>query len=155
MSSGEELDTLPEALVQYLSGGKLVTGATIDGEARPYMMVMNSAVAVDNHTIRFALDHRTKSLANLRERPAMMLEVIGDGFVFGVRGQARIVKELMANCPVPSALMQLDVEAVKSDLPPGVQIKPIEFSWGALEQFMAPVEGRMFGEIRGDDSGAI
>ena len=148
MSSGQERDTLPDALIEYLSGGKLITGATIDPEGRPYMMVMNSAIAIDAHTIRFALDHRTKSLAHLRDRPVMMLEVIGEGFVFGVRGQARVIKELMANCPVPSALIQLEVEAVKSDLPPGVQIKPIEFSWGALESFMGPVEVRMFEEIR-------
>jgi|CXWL01.1.fsa_nt_gi predicted pyridoxine 5'-phosphate oxidase superfamily flavin-nucleotide-binding protein len=148
MSSGQERDTLPDALIEYLSGGKLITGATIDLEGRPYMMVMNSAIAIDPQTIRFALDHRTHTLAHLRERPAMMLEVIGEGFVFGVRGEARVIKELMANCPIPSALMQLDVETVKSDLPPGVQIRPIEFSWGALAPLMAPVEARMFEEIR-------
>jgi hypothetical protein len=148
MSSGQERDSLPDVLIEYLSGGRLITGATIDAKGRPYMMVMNSAVALDAHTICFALDHRTKTLTHLRERPAMMLEVIGEGFVFGVRGHARVIKELMANCPIPSALMRFDVEAVKSDLPPGVQIKPIEFNWGALEAFMGPVEGAMFEEIR-------
>ncbi len=148
MSSGDARDTLPDALAQYLAGGRLVFGATIDADGRPYTMVMNSVVAIDAHTIRFALDHRTHTLAHLRERPALMLEVIGDGFVFGVRGQARIVKELMAQCPVPSALVQLDVETVKSDLPPGVQIKGIEFDWGALAPVMLAVEDRMFEEIR-------
>ncbi|MBI5289883.1 MAG: pyridoxamine 5'-phosphate oxidase family protein [Chloroflexi bacterium] len=151
MSSGDARDTLPDALIEYLAGGRLVAGATVDADGRPYTMVMNSVIAVDAHTIRFALDHRTHTLAHLRERAAMMLEVIGDGFVFGVRGEARIVKELMERCPVPSALIQFDVEAVKSDLPPGVQIKGIEFDWGSLAPVMGPVEARMFEEIRAFD----
>jgi hypothetical protein len=111
-------------------------------------MVMNSPVAIDAHTIRFALDHRTHTLKNLRERPAMMLEVIGDGFVFGVSGTARIIKEQMEHCPVPSALVQLDVETVKRDLPPGVEVDAPEFRWGALQEYMGAVEPKMFDEIR-------
>ena len=57
-------------------------------------MVMNSVVAVDDHTIRFCLDHRTHTLTNLRANSRMMLEVIGDGFVFGVRGTARIIAKM-------------------------------------------------------------
>lgn len=148
MSSGTERDTLPDAVVEFLAGGRLVFGATIDDEGRPYSMVMNSAVALDSHTIRFALDHRTHTLKNLRERPAMMLEIVGDGFVFGVRGTVRTLKEKMENAPIPSALMQLDIESVKSDLPPGVQVRAIEFDWGSLEPFMGPVEPRMFEELR-------
>lgn len=149
MSSGEQRDELPQALIDYLSGGKLVIGATTDAEGRPYTMVMNSAVATDAQTIRFALDHRTHTLVNLRERPAMSLEVIGDGFIFGIRGTARVVKEKMDHAPIASALVQLDVESVKSDLPPGVQVHAPAFEWGALEQYMTGVEPAMFEELRG------
>jgi predicted pyridoxine 5'-phosphate oxidase superfamily flavin-nucleotide-binding protein len=148
MSSGAERDALPDAAIQFLTGGRLIFGATIDDEGRPYTMVMNSVVAIDAHTLRFALDHRTHSLKNLRDRPAMMLEVVGDGFVFGIRGTARVIKETMDHGPIPSALVQLDIETVKSDLPPGVNISPIEFSWGALQPFMGPVEPLMFEELR-------
>jgi hypothetical protein len=135
-------------VVDYLRGGRLVVGSTVDDEGHPYTMVMNSAIALDPRTIRFALDHRTQTLRNLRERPAMSLEIIGDGFVFGVRGTTKIIRDTMEKCPVPSALVQLDVEAVKSDLPPGVQVKPLEFHWGALEPYMTTIEPPMFEEIR-------
>src|SRR5262245_46151878 len=150
MSSGAERDELPQPLIDYLSGGKLVVGATADAEGRPYTMVMNSAVATDAHTIRFALDHRTHTLTNLRERPAMSIEVIGEGFVFGIRGTARILKEKMDHAPIASALIQLEVESVKSDLPPGVQVTPPSFEWGALEQYMTGVEPAMFDELSGE-----
>jgi predicted pyridoxine 5'-phosphate oxidase superfamily flavin-nucleotide-binding protein len=148
MSSGNARDTLPDAVVEFLAGGRLVFGATIDDDGQPYTMVMNSVVAIDTRTLRFALDHRTHTLTNLRSRPAMMLEVVGDGFVFGVRGTVRILKEKMEHFPVPSALMQLDIESVKSDLPPGVQVSAIDFNWGSLQAFMGPVEPAMFEELR-------
>ncbi len=148
MSSGNERETLPDAVVEFLIGGRLVIGATIDDDGRPYTMVMNSVIAIDGQTIRFALDHRTHTLKNLRERPAIMLEIVGDGFVFGVRGTVRILRDTMESGPIPSALMQLDIESVKSDLPPGVQVNAIAFSWGSLQPFMGPVEPRMFEELR-------
>ncbi len=53
---------MPDDLVAYLAGGRLVVGATIDEHGEPYTMVMNSAIAIDPRTIRFCLDHRTHTL---------------------------------------------------------------------------------------------
>ena len=98
--------------------------------------------------VRFALDHRTHTLANLRNDGRMMLEVIGDGFIYGVSGIARIVVDQMQHAPVPSALVQVDVETVKRDLPPGVEVTAPAFRWGALEGYMSSVEPLMFEELR-------
>ena len=139
---------MPEDLVAFLQGGRIVVGATIDADGEPYTMVMNSVVAVDEHTLRFSLDHRTHTLANLRENGRMMLEVIGDGLVYGVRGTATIVREQMDHAPIPSALVELAVEVVKRDLPPGVEVDAPVFRWGSLESYMSAVEPAMFEEIR-------
>ena len=78
----------------------------------------------------------------------MMLEVIGDGLIYGIRGTATIIREQMDHAPIPSALVELAVEAVKRDLPPGVEIDAPAFRWGALAPFMTPVEPPMFEELR-------
>ena len=148
MSSGTPKEAMPAELVEWLSGGRLVVGATVDVEGGPYTMVMNSVVATDEHTLRFALDHRTHTLANLRKDGRMMLEVVGDGFIYGVSGVARVVVEQMQHAPIPSALVQVDVETVKRDLPPGVQVTAPSFAWGALEQYMTSIEPAMFEELR-------
>lgn len=153
MSSGKPKDAMPAELVEWLSGGRLVVGATVDGEGRPYTMVMNSLLATDPHTLRFALDHRTHTLANLKRDPRMMVEVVGDGFIYGIAGAARIVVEHMQHAPVPSALVQIDVETVKRDLPPGVEVTAPSFRWGALEQYMTSVEPAMFEELRSSRDG--
>jgi hypothetical protein len=49
---------------------------------------------------------------------------------------------------VPSALVEVAVEAVKRDLPPGVIVEGPMYRWGALDPFMAPVEPPMFEELR-------
>ena len=148
MSSGAAQDALSEDVLAFLSGGRLVFAATVDDDGRPYTMVMNSVLARDARTLRFALDHRTHTITNIRKRPDMMLEIVGDGFVVGVRGKVAILKEQLDSMPVPSALVQLDIESVKSDLPPGVTVKAIDFDWGGLKPFMEPVEPAMFEELR-------
>ena len=148
MSSGDPKDEMPAELVAFFDGTHIVMAATVDGDGLPYTMVLNSAVALDEHTLRFALDHRTHSLKNIRANGTIMLEVIGDGFIHGVRGPARIIREQMDHAPIPSALVQVDVELVKRDLPPGVEVDPPSFRWGALAQFMTAVEPQMFAELR-------
>lgn len=139
---------MPGDLVTYLSGGRLVMGATVDENGEPYTMVMNSAIAIDAHTVRFCLDHRTHTLRNLRANNRMMLEVVGDGLIYGVRGTATIIREQMDYAPVPSAMVELTVETVKRDLPPGVEVDAPAFRWGAIAPLMKPVDPPMFEEIR-------
>jgi hypothetical protein len=148
MSSGRPKAEMPGELIAYLTGGRLVIGATIDEQGEPYTMVMNSVIAIDPHTIRFCLDHRTHTLTNLRANPRMMLEVIGDGLIYGVRGTAAIIREQVDHAPVPSALIQLAVEVVKRDLPPGVEVDAPAFRWAAIAPYISPIEPPMFEEIR-------
>jgi hypothetical protein len=54
----------------------------------------------------------------------------------------------MDHAPIPSALVELVVETVKRDLPPGVEVDPPAFRWGALAAYMTNVEPAMFEEIR-------
>jgi predicted pyridoxine 5'-phosphate oxidase superfamily flavin-nucleotide-binding protein len=148
VASGGAKDALPDDLVAYLTGGQLIVAATVDADGNPYTMCMNSAVAVDAHTIRFALDRRTHSLKNIEATGRIMLEVIGDGMAYGVRGAARVARETMAHAPIASAMIEVSVEAVKRDLPPGVEVDAPRFRWGALGAYMTKVEPAMFEELR-------
>lgn len=148
MSSGDATGEMPPELVAFLSGGRLVVASTLDAEGAPYTMVMNSAMAIDPLTLRFSLDRRTQTLQNIEADGRMMFEIIGDGMIYGVRGTARVVVEQMAHAPIPSAMVDVRVESVKRDLPPGVLVTAPSFDWGAIAAFMAPVEPLMFAEMR-------
>ena len=148
MGSGKPGEQMPPDLVDYLSGGRLVIGATVGDDGAPYTMVMNSAVALDPTTIRFCLDHRTQTLRNIRARAPMMIEVIAPGAIYGIRGSATVIREQMDHAPIPSAMVELSVESVKRDLPPGVEVDAPAFRWGALASYMTSVEPAMFDELR-------
>jgi hypothetical protein len=76
-----------------------------------------------------------------------MLEVLGDGLVYGVRGKARIICEEMAHAPIPSAMVEVDVDLVKRDLVPGVEFEGPHFRWGPLEPVMGPTDERGLREL--------
>jgi hypothetical protein len=148
MSSGEPKQELPQDLVEFLAGGRLVVGSTVDAQGAPYTMVMNSAMAYDATRIRFCLDRRTHTLKNIEAGSAMMLEIIGDGMIYGVCGTPRVIREVMEHGPVPSAMIELEVTSVKRDLPPGVQVTAPTFEWGPLGAYIVPIEEKMFEEMR-------
>ena len=139
---------MPDDLVRHLSGGKLVVVATVDADGRPYTMIMNWAVATDSHTVRLSLDRRTQTLRNVRANGHVMLEVLGDGLAYGVRGAARVIVEQMRHAPVPSAMVEVTVDLVKRDLIPGVELRGPTFEWGALAPVMSPLDEKGLRELR-------
>jgi len=139
---------LPQAALDALDGGRLVVVATVDGEGWPYTMVMNWAAARDPETIRLSVDRRTRTLENIRRNGRVMLEVLSDGVIVGVRGRARIIQEEMAHAPVPSAMVEVAIESVKDDLIPGVEFHGPWFRWGQLEPIMGPLDPLGIAELK-------
>jgi hypothetical protein len=139
---------LPPEAVEALSGGRLVLVATVDEDGWPYTMVMNWAAALDSKTVRLSLDNRTRTLANVRRNGRVMLEAMADGLIVGVRGRARVIQENMAHAPIPSAMVEVAVERVKSDLIEGVQFTAPSFRWGTLEQLMTPLDPLGIAELK-------
>ena len=141
-------NTMPDDLVRWLSGGKVVVVATVDENGWPYTMIMNWALAADPHTLRLSIDRRTQTLRNIQANGRVMVEVLGDGLVYGVRGSAREILEQMEHAPVPSAIVEVAVDYVKRDLIPGVEFEGPRSSWGTLEPFMGPAEPAGLDELR-------
>ena len=88
-------DEMPTELVEHLVGGKIVVVATVGEDGWPYTMIMNWALARGPKTLRLSLDRRTQTLRNISANGRVMLEVLGDGLVYGVRGTARVIVEEM------------------------------------------------------------
>ena len=141
-------DEMPTELVEHLAGGKIVVVATVGEDGWPYTMIMNWALARDPKTLRLSLDRRTQTLRNIRANGRIMLEALGDGLVYGVRGTASVIVEEMRHAPVPSAMVEVAVEMVKRDLVPGVEFEGPKFRWGALEPVMGPADVLGLSELR-------
>lgn len=131
---------MPADLVEWLSGGKIVVVATVDAEGWPYTMIMNWAVAVDETIVRLSIDRRTTTLKNIEANGRVMIEVLGDGLAYAVRGDARVILDVMEHAPIPSAMVEVKVNRVKKDLVPGVEFEGPKFHWGALEPVMSKAD---------------
>src|SRR5438067_12478369 len=94
-------DEMPAELVEHLAGGKIVVVATVGDDGWPYTMIMNWALARDPRTLRLSLDRRTQTLRNIRANGRVLLEVLGGGLVYVVRGPARIIVDEMRHAAVP------------------------------------------------------
>lgn len=139
---------MPADLIDWLAGGKIVVVATVDAEGWPYTMIMNWAVATDPHTVRLSIDRRTTTLKNIEANGRVMLEVLGDGLAYAVRGSARVILDVMQQAPIPSAMVEVKVNRVKKDLVPGVEFKGPEFRWGALDPVMGTADPLGIAELR-------
>lgn len=139
---------MPADLIEWLAGGKIVVVASVDADGWPYTMIMNWAVATDPHTIRLSIDRRTSTLKNIEANGRVMIEVLGDGLAYAVRGSARVILDVMRSAPIPSAMVEVSVNLVKKDLVPGVEFEGPKFGWGALEPVMGKSDPLGIAELR-------
>src|SRR6266850_2542597 len=104
---------MPPQLVQFLLGGQALVVATVDEQCVPTTSLMTWAVARNPLTVALAVDLRNRSLRNLRMRPKVAIEVLGDDLCYGLRGTAVVEKELMESAPFPCALVAVRIEEVR------------------------------------------
>lgn len=128
---------LPDRVVDWLVGGHPIVVATVDDSGCPYTCIVGSCVAIDSTRVRFALFSNSRTLANLRDRPSIFLETLGDGLVFGISGTARVVKDPMVASAYPPhhyTMVEVVVDSVKDDHPPGVRITGMSYDFAASRQ---------------------
>lgn len=122
-------ETLPAPVVAWLAGGRSVVVTTVDPNGRPWTGVMSWVRARDQRSILLIVASFSQSLRNIRANGQIMLQLLGDTFVYGVRGTARVLDEGIEGAPVPAALVEMTVELVKDDLTPGREFRAEITSW--------------------------
>jgi len=118
-------DRLPDALVRVLRqppGHVVAVVATVDADGAPRTATFGAMRPVAASTLRFACNRAHVTYDNIVRDGRVMVAVFGPPDVAaGIRGRARVLKERMDTLP-DDALVQLDVQDVKSDHLPDVPI---------------------------------
>jgi hypothetical protein len=128
---------LPREVIDYLVGGNPVSIATVGPAGEPYGGIIGSCIALDASTLRFAAFGSGHTVVNLRERPGIFVETLGDGLVIGISGTARIVKDPMDASAYPPhnyVMVEVTVRHVKDDHPPGVTITGMSYNYSGSRQ---------------------
>lgn len=128
---------LPEEVVNWLIGGNPIIVATVDDGGSPYTCIVGSGVAVDASRVRFALFSNSRTLANLRVRPKVFLETLGDDLVMGMAGTAAVIKDPMKSSAYPPhhyTMVEVVIETVKDDHPPGARVTGMSYDFTTSRQ---------------------
>ncbi|UOF89136.1 pyridoxamine 5'-phosphate oxidase family protein [Fodinisporobacter ferrooxydans] len=107
-------DSLPESLLQFLQGEKLVFVSTIDHETgAPNTTAISWMLAKDAQNIRFAMDPRSRVIANLRKDPRIQVTVPGAGSCFGISGIANIGDDVMNGVSLKMVMVEIQLQEVR------------------------------------------
>ncbi|KIL41727.1 hypothetical protein SD70_04980 [Gordoniibacillus kamchatkensis] len=119
----ETITALPEPLVAALRKEKLVLLGTIDADTGgPAVSALSWVYAVDAARVRFAIDGRSRLVANIKANPNVTLTLIGEGSVHAVYGSANIVSERLEDVPFALVCIEVTVQAVRDAMFYGARI---------------------------------
>lgn len=105
---------LSDALYAQLQHENFVLLHTVDAEnGSPTSSAISWIYAVDSHRLRFALDGRSRLIANLKASPEVSVTLFGGGSVHAVYGQAKVVSDKLEGVPFPLACVDIEVSAIR------------------------------------------
>ncbi|MDF2683235.1 MAG: hypothetical protein K0R47_4425 [Brevibacillus sp.] len=106
--------SLSEELFGLLQKERFVTLGTIDHESgSPSLSSLSWTYAASVDSIRFAVDNRSRILANIAKEPQVVLHLIGAGSSFAINGRAGLITERLEGVPLKLAMVEITIEAVR------------------------------------------
>lgn len=110
----EPVTALSEALFTQLQNETFVLLHTIDAETgSPTSNAISWVYAVDHDRLRFAIDGRSRLVANLTANPDATVTVFAEGTVHAIYGSATIVVDALENVPFKLVCFDIAIRAVR------------------------------------------
>jgi hypothetical protein len=106
---------LPDAVMNYLTGGHAALISTVAEDGTPYGSVVGSTVALPDGRLRFAAWGRGKTLASIASSGVACVVTLGDNCVWALRGPAAVIKPTMdasAFPPHPYSMVEIRPQEV-------------------------------------------
>jgi flavin reductase (DIM6/NTAB) family NADH-FMN oxidoreductase RutF len=105
---------LTDGLVQALQEERLVIIATVDHETgSPNVSAISWVYAMNDNTVRFAVDQRSRIVANVRSNPSIVLTVIANESVYSISGTASIQADRLEGVPLKLTLIEIAIQEVR------------------------------------------
>lgn len=146
----EPMTALTDTLVSRLQRETLVLLNTIDAETgAPTMNAISWVYALDGKTIRFALDGRSRLIANIKANPNVTLSFFAGNQFLAVYGTARVVTEKMEDVPFKLACIEVDVREVRDAMFYGARISALPEYEKTYDQRAADkLDGQVFEALK-------
>lgn len=113
MANQVEPSLIP-ALFEELQSEKFVTLATIDHQTHgPNVSAISWIYAKDEHTLLFAVDQRSRIVANLKSNPLAVVNLIANESTYSISGKAGVREEKLVGVPLKLTLVKLAIDEVR------------------------------------------
>lgn len=112
--AAETPNQLSQELLLSLRKETLVLLSTVDAETgHPNVSAISWVYAMDEGKIRFAVDHRSRIVTNIRGNAGVVLTFMAQGSVHAVSGTANLIAENLEEVPLKLACLEVSVDAVR------------------------------------------
>lgn len=116
-------NALTDALVTWLQKETYVLTATIHEERNtPYLHTVSWVYAIDDKTIRIAIDAESQIIKNLKKNSHLTMSVIGEDSTYAVEGEGFIRTEEIEGLPVKLSLVECRIHLVEDIMFDGAKI---------------------------------
>jgi len=101
-------------LFEALQKERLVTVATIDFETgAPAIHAISWVYAADEKTLRFAVDSRSRLIANMKDNHAVAINLIANESTYTITGEGTILTEHAAGIPLKTAIVEVEISEIR------------------------------------------
>lgn len=119
----ELVTQLSEALFETFQSETFVLLSTVDQESGgPTSSAISWIYAQDHYTLRFALDHRSRLVNNIKLQPRVTVTVFGEDTIYAINGTAVTVQDPLEGVPFKMCCFDLKIDAVRNALFYGAQL---------------------------------
>lgn len=144
----EQISTGVPGLKRLLHSGLPCVLATVNPDGEPTTTFMSWVAAPDDRTVCLAIDARGTALRNMRNNPAVALEILAPDRVLGIRGTAHIHHEQVKSCPFPAVLVIVEVIEGRDHTGQGIVWQGPSYSFVEGKEHRYAVERAVVDELR-------
>lgn len=114
---------LSDTLYAQLQKEKLVMLHTIDADsAGPTSSAISWVYAVNPTTMRFAIDQRSRIVANIKKNPQVAISIFTSGTVYEILGKTEVVTDVLDEVPFKLTCTDIKIDSVRDAMFYGARI---------------------------------
>jgi len=146
----ETMTALNEQLFSILQKETFVILNTLDADTgAPGVNAISWVYAKDPQTIRFAVDGRSRIVANIAANPKVALSLFATGTFHAVHGEARIVTEELVDVPFKLACIDIVISDVRDAMFYGARVSVLpEYEKTYDKRAADKLDGQVFDAMR-------
>jgi hypothetical protein len=111
-------DRLSPEILDYLRSQHPFVIITHGQDGWPCADVVSWILALDEQTIRMVVGTQRPTVANIRGRNEMTLQILGSRLSYEIKGTGQVIKERCESIRFPQAMVELKVVSIRENMYP-------------------------------------